>query len=130
MVNAKTAEVHLTVISADGSSSERTTQFVLENGSWKHELTQAEYDLFAGATATATASPTASSASHSPSPSATPDPSPNPSPTAITMLPTPTCQEMALLRPVAGVISTVIRLTGLFRPRPETPTISTETGTV
>jgi hypothetical protein len=80
MVDAKTAEVHLTVISADGTSSERTTQFVLENGSWKHELTQAEYDLFAGASATATATSTASSASHSASPSATPNPSPNPSP--------------------------------------------------
>jgi len=80
MVGAKTAEVHLTVISADGSSSERTTQFVLENGSWKHELTQAEYDLFADATAKASASPTASPASHSASPSATPNPSPNPSP--------------------------------------------------
>ena len=80
MVDAKTAEVHLTVISADGTSSERTTQFVLENGSWKHELTQEEYDLFAGTTATASATSTASSASHSASPSATPNPSPNPSP--------------------------------------------------
>jgi predicted TIM-barrel fold metal-dependent hydrolase len=35
-----------------------------------------------------------------------------------------------MLRPVAGVTSIVIRLTGLFRHRPETPTISTETGTV
>ena len=89
MVNAKTAEVHLTVISADGSSSERTTQFVLENGSWKHELTQAEYDLFAGATATATATATASSASHSASPFATPDPSPNPSPNRNNNAPNP-----------------------------------------
>jgi hypothetical protein len=80
MVDAKTAEVHLTVISADGSSSERTTQFVLENGSWKHELIQEEYDLFADVTATATATSTAYSASHSASPSATPNPSPNPSP--------------------------------------------------
>ncbi len=44
----------------DGSSSGRTTRFVLENGGWKHDLTQAEYDLFAGATATATTSPSAS----------------------------------------------------------------------
>jgi hypothetical protein len=77
IVDAKIAEVHLTVISPDGSSSERTTQFVLENGSWKHELTQAEYDIFAGATATATA--TAYSASHSASTSATANPSPKPS---------------------------------------------------
>src|SRR5215208_7087471 len=80
MLDAKTAEVHLTVISADGTSSERTAQFVLENGSWKHELTQAEYDLFAGASATASATSTATSASHSPSPSATPNPPPNPTP--------------------------------------------------
>jgi hypothetical protein len=31
---------------ADGSSSERFTQFVLEGASWKHELTQDEYALF------------------------------------------------------------------------------------
>jgi hypothetical protein len=77
MVDAKTAEVHLTVVSADGSSTKRTTQFVLENGSWKHELTQAEYDLIAGTTATATATATASSPSHSASASATPNSSPN-----------------------------------------------------
>ena len=78
IVDAKTADVHLTVISPDGASSERTTQFVLEDGSWKHELTQAEYAIFAGATATATG--TASSASHSASTSATANPSPKPSP--------------------------------------------------
>jgi PKD repeat protein len=89
MVDAKTAEVHLTVISANGSTSERTTQFVLENGSWKHELTQAEYDLFADATATASATSTASSASHSASPSATPNPSPNPSPNRNNNAPNP-----------------------------------------
>jgi hypothetical protein len=77
MVDTKTADVYLTVISADGTSSERTTQFVLENGSWKHELTQAEYDLIAGTTATATATATASSASHSASASATSNSSPN-----------------------------------------------------
>ncbi len=61
VVDDSTVEVYLTITSADGSSSERFTRFVLENGSWKHELTQAEYELFAGATATATATATASS---------------------------------------------------------------------
>ena len=51
MVDDSTAEVQLTITSADGSSSERFTRFVLENGSWKHELTPEEYELFAGATA-------------------------------------------------------------------------------
>ena len=63
MVDDSTAEVQLIVTSADGSSSERFTQFVLENGSWKHDLTPEEYELFAGATAdsaSATASATAS----------------------------------------------------------------------
>ncbi len=60
MVDDSTAEVQLTITSADGSSSERFTQFVLENGSWKHELTPEEYELFAGAnvdSASASASP-------------------------------------------------------------------------
>lgn len=62
MVEDSTAEVRLTITSADGSSSERFTRFVLENGSWKHELTPEEYELFAGAnadsaSATASASP-------------------------------------------------------------------------
>ena len=60
MVDDSTAEVQLTITSADGSSSERFTRFVLENGSWKHELTPEEYELFAGATAgsaSASASP-------------------------------------------------------------------------
>jgi hypothetical protein len=60
MVDDTTAEVQLTITSSDGSSSERTTRFVLENGSWKHELTPEEYELFAGATATASASASAS----------------------------------------------------------------------
>jgi len=63
MVDDSTAEVQLTITSADGSSSERFTRFVLENGSWEHELTPEEYELFAGATAdsaTATASASAS----------------------------------------------------------------------
>ncbi len=67
LVDDATAEVYLTVTSSDGSSSERATRFVSEGGTWKHELTQAEYDLFAGATASATAS---ASASTSASPSA------------------------------------------------------------
>ena len=63
MVDDSTAEVYLTITSADGSSSERFTRFVLENGDWMHELTPEEYELFAGATtdsATATATATAS----------------------------------------------------------------------
>ncbi len=60
MVDDSTAEVYLTVTSPDGSSSERVTRFISEDGSWKHDLTQAEYDLFAGATATASVTPSAS----------------------------------------------------------------------
>ena len=65
MVDESTAEVYLTITSADGTSSERFTRFILENGSWKHDLTSEEYELFAGATtdsasASATASATAS----------------------------------------------------------------------
>ena len=61
MVDDSTADVYLTITSADGSSSERFTQFVLEGASWKHELTQDEYALFAGATDTSTATASASS---------------------------------------------------------------------
>ncbi len=61
VVDDSTVDVYLTITSADGSSSERATQFILETGSWKHELTQSEYELFAGATASATASASASS---------------------------------------------------------------------
>ena len=63
MVDDSTAEVQLTITSADGSSSERFTRFVLEDGGWEHDLTPEEYALFAGATAdsaSATASATAS----------------------------------------------------------------------
>ncbi len=60
VVDPSTVEVYLTITTAAGSSSERVTRFVLENGSWKHELTQAEYELFAGANATATASASSS----------------------------------------------------------------------
>ena len=71
MVDDSTAEVSLTISLPDGSSSGRTTQFVLENGSWKHELTQPEYDLFAGANASASAaSASAANASASASASA------------------------------------------------------------
>ncbi len=59
MVEDSTAEVRLTITSADGTSSERFTRFVLEDGSWKHELTPEEYELFAGANA-GSASATAS----------------------------------------------------------------------
>ena len=59
VVDDSTVVVYLTITSADGSSSERTTQFILENGSWKHDLTQTEYALFAGATAPATTPATA-----------------------------------------------------------------------
>jgi hypothetical protein len=61
MVDDSTAEVYLTITSADGSSSERFTLFVLEDAGWKHELTQDEYALFAGATDTASATASASS---------------------------------------------------------------------
>ena len=63
IVDDSTAEIVLTITSADGSSSERFTRFVLENGSWEHDLTPEEYELFAGATAdsaSATASAPAS----------------------------------------------------------------------
>jgi hypothetical protein len=63
MVDDSTAEVQLTITSSDGSSSERTTRFVLENGSWKHELTPEEYELFAGATATSASASESASAS-------------------------------------------------------------------
>jgi hypothetical protein len=63
MVDDSTAEVDLTVTLPDGSSSERVTWFVLESGSWKHELTQAEYDLFAGAADTAASASASASAS-------------------------------------------------------------------
>jgi hypothetical protein len=62
MVDDSIAEVNLTINLLDGSSSERFTRFVLENGSWKHDLTQEEYDLFAGAS-DFTASPSASATS-------------------------------------------------------------------
>lgn len=61
VVDDSTVVVYLTITLADGSSSERTTEFVLENGSWKHDLTQSEYELFAGAIASAPASATAPS---------------------------------------------------------------------
>jgi len=61
MVDDSTAEVYLTITAADGTSSERFTRFVLENGGWKHELTPEEYELFAGASAdSASASASAS----------------------------------------------------------------------
>jgi hypothetical protein len=63
MVDDSTAEVYLTISTSDGSTSERVTRFVLENGSWKHELTQEEYDLFAGATETASSASASASAS-------------------------------------------------------------------
>jgi hypothetical protein len=63
VVDDSTVVVYLTITSADGSSSERTTQFILENGSWKHDLTETEYELFAGATGSATATASASPSS-------------------------------------------------------------------
>ncbi len=65
MSNDSTAEVQLTIAASDGSSSERTTLFVLENGSWMHQLTQEEYDLFAGATASSASASDSASASSS-----------------------------------------------------------------
>jgi hypothetical protein len=63
MVDDSTAEVSLTISLQDGSSSGRVTQFILENGSWKHDLTQGEYDLFASATETAASASASASAS-------------------------------------------------------------------
>jgi hypothetical protein len=80
VVDDSTVVVYLTITSPDGSTSERITQFILENGSWKHALTQEEYALFAGALDSATASASAStsaSATAPSSPSASPNPSPN-----------------------------------------------------
>ena len=70
MVDDSTAEVYLTITSADGTSSERFTRFVLENGSWKHELTPDEYELFAGATADSASASAPASASPSAAPEA------------------------------------------------------------
>jgi hypothetical protein len=42
VVDDSTVVVYLTITSADGTSSERVTQFILENSSWKHDLTQEE----------------------------------------------------------------------------------------
>jgi hypothetical protein len=61
MVDDTTAEVQLTITAADGTSSERTTLFVLEDGSWLHELTASEYELFASATDASTAAASDSS---------------------------------------------------------------------
>jgi hypothetical protein len=63
MVDDSTAEVSLTISLQDGSSSGLVTQFILENGSWKHDLTQGEYDLFASATETAASASASASAS-------------------------------------------------------------------
>lgn len=61
MVDDATANVYLTITTADGSGFERFTQFVLEDGSWIHDLTQEEYELFAETTsASASASDSAS----------------------------------------------------------------------
>jgi hypothetical protein len=65
MVNDSTGNVFLTITSPDGSSSERATQFVLEDGSWKHDLTQEEYNIFAGATDTSASASDSASASGS-----------------------------------------------------------------
>ncbi len=79
LVDATTATVGLTVTTADGSGDDRTTLFVYENGEWKHELTQREYDLFAGASATASATASASATPSAPA-NGSPNPSPNPNP--------------------------------------------------
>jgi len=63
MVDDSTAGVLLTITAADGSSSERFTRFVLENGDWKHELTPEEYELFAGASAPSASASASASAS-------------------------------------------------------------------
>ena len=73
MVDDKTATVALTITTADGSIDDRTTLLVYENNGWKHELTQREYDLFAGATAPAPASANGSPNRNAPKPSASED---------------------------------------------------------
>ena len=73
MVDDKSATVALTITTADGSIDDRTTLFVYENSDWKHELTQREYDLFAGATAPATASANSSPNRNAPKSSASED---------------------------------------------------------
>ncbi len=73
LVDDTTATVALTITAADGSTDDRTTLFVYEDGDWKHELTQREYDLFAGATAPATASANGSPNRNAPKPSASED---------------------------------------------------------
>jgi outer membrane murein-binding lipoprotein Lpp len=74
LVDDTTATVALTITTLDGSIDDRTTLFVYENGDWKHELTQREYDLFAGAPASATATATATATA---SANGSPNPSPN-----------------------------------------------------
>jgi hypothetical protein len=71
MVDSSVAEVNLTVNLPDGTSSGRFTRFVSEDGSWKHDLTQEEYDLFANASGTAASA--SASASSSAGSSATPE---------------------------------------------------------
>jgi hypothetical protein len=65
LVDGSTAEVNLTIALPDGSSSERFTRFILQNGSWKHDLTQEEYDLFASAADTVASASAPASASAS-----------------------------------------------------------------
>lgn len=72
LVDDTTATVALTITTADGSTDDRTTLFVYEDGEWKHELTQREYDLFAGATASATATATATASANG-SPNSSPN---------------------------------------------------------
>jgi hypothetical protein len=72
MVDDSTAEVSLTISLQDGSTSGRVTRFILENGSWKHDLTQEEYDLFASATETAASASDLASASASANANANP----------------------------------------------------------
>lgn len=71
MEDDTTAQVDLTVSLPDGSDSGRLTRFISEDGGWKHDLTQEEYDLFAGASNdVASASSTSASASASATPEA------------------------------------------------------------
>lgn len=65
LVEDSIAEVNLTVNLPDGSSSERSTRFILENGSWEHDLTQEEYDLFSSAADTAASASASASGSAS-----------------------------------------------------------------
>jgi hypothetical protein len=61
MVEDSIAEVNLTINLPDGSSSERFTRFILENGNWEHDLFSSAADTAASASASASGSASADS---------------------------------------------------------------------